>query len=76
MHTVLIDNCALGEKATHILFWEDPTLTSTIFALVYPSLGIALDSLMDSLQLAQSIHDTSGHLIAYTHNGKVVMCSA
>ena len=67
-----------GHKGTHIIFWNYNLFPcgSLVCVEIHSSLRAALQRMRDASLIAQSLHDASGHLIAYTKDGEVVMCSA
>lgn len=66
-----------GHKGTYVIFWEVTYMHKDICRCeIYSSLRRALEGLHASPFLMQFLHDASGHLIAYTKGGKVVMCDA
>ena len=76
MITKVFDYRKRGHKGKYVRFCSSLTWPHRGDVEIYSSLSLALISMKDSLYLPQSIHDASGRLIAYTHNRKVVMCSA
>jgi len=67
-----------GHKGTHVLFWDYNLFPcgSLVCAVIHSSLRAALQDMMDTPLIAQSLHDASGRLIAYAEDGEVVMCHA
>lgn len=65
-----------GNKGTHVLFWQSLVCADLGYVEIYSSLNSALSRMKDFLYLPQSLHDASGQLVAYTNDGKVVMCHA
>jgi hypothetical protein len=67
-----------GHKGTYVIFWNKPLFPYVflVCAEIYSSLRAALQSMRSTSVIAQSLHDASGRLIAYTNDGKVVMCNA
>ena len=66
-----------GHKGIYALFWEVTYMHKDICRCeIYSSLRRALEGLHAFPFLRQSLHDASGHLVAYTNDGKVVMCHA
>ena len=67
-----------GHKGTYVIFWNNPLFSyvSLVCVEIYSSLRAALQSMRSTSVIAQSLHDASGRLIAYTKGGKVVMCNA
>ena len=59
----------------YVLFW-DAYLQPRQQCEVFSSLRSALDEIRSFVDVKQSLHDASGYLVAYTNNGKVVMCNA
>ena len=67
-----------GHKGTYVIFWNYRLFPfgSLVCAEIYSSLRAALQSMRSTSSIAQSLHDASGHLVAYTNDGEVVMCHA
>lgn len=67
-----------GHKGTYVIFWNYQIFPfgSLVCVEIYSSLRAALQSMRSTPSIAQSLHDASGHLVAYTNDGKVVMCNA
>ena len=61
-------------KGLYALFWKSHI--GDEFCDIYSSLRRAKYDMESSRNLPQSLHNSSGRLIAYTHNGKVVHCNA
>jgi hypothetical protein len=78
MSPCIADRRRLGEKGTYAIFWNDAeeNFSPVVFVEIYSSLYEAMISVEEFPDVPQSLHDTSGRLIAYTDDGKVVMCSA
>ena len=76
MITKVFDYRTRGHKGIYVLFCSSITWADREAVEIYSSLHSAISSMKELLYLPQSLHDTSGHLIAYTHHGKVVMRSA
>jgi hypothetical protein len=69
------DRRTRGHKGVYAAFWED-VVSGLIRCDVFSSRRSALTDLKNYTRISQSLHDASGHLIAYSNNGKVVMCNA
>lgn len=67
-----------GHKGTYVIFWNFQLFPcgSLVCAEIHSSLRAALQSMRRTPHIAQSLHDTSGRLIACIHNGEVVICHA
>lgn len=76
MITKVFDCRERGHKGTYVLFCNSLSWPYRGDVEIYSSLRSALSSMKAFLYLPQSIHDTSGQLVAYTNDGKVVMCDA
>jgi hypothetical protein len=76
MITKVFDYRKRGHKGTYVLFCSSLVWPHRGYVEIYSSLHSALISMKDFLRFPQSLHDTSGRLIAYTDDGEVVMCSA
>ena len=76
MMTKVFDYRKRGHKGTYVLFCQSRVRAYRGYVEIYSSLHSALSSMKEFLHLPQSLHDASGHLVAYTNDGKVVMCRA
>ena len=76
MMTKVFDYRKRGHKGTYVLFCQSLVRAYRGNVEIYSSLHSALSSMKEFLHLPQSLHDASGHLVAYTNDGKVVMCHA
>ena len=76
MMTKVFDYRKRGHKGTYVLFCQSLVRAYRGDVEIYSSLYSALSSMKEFLHLPQSLHDASGRLIAYSNNGKVVMCNA
>ena len=76
MITQVYDYRKRGHKGTYVLFCSSLVWADREAVEIYSSLHSAISSMKELLYLPQSLHDTSGRLIAYTDDGEVVMCSA
>lgn len=76
MRVIQTDRRTTRHKGTHVIFGEFIFWEGTGAVEIHSSLHSALSSMRDFPHLPQSLHDASGRLIAYSNNGKVVMCNA
>jgi hypothetical protein len=63
-----------NHKGLYALFWKFHI--GDEICDIYSSLRIAKADMELTRNIPQSLHNSSGRLIAYTHNGKVVHCHA
>lgn len=62
-------------KGRYAIFWSSPLFEHN-FCDVYSSWKTVLRELQMYSDIEQSVHDSSGRLVAYTQDRKVVLCHA